>query len=162
MRLLAALPCLLLTVLAAGCASDQGTLAVQVTDGPANIDDFTSLNITVSSIDIQGDGGSHSYTPAHPTFDLTKLTSGNTTTLFKDSVASGNYSRLELHITSAVGQLKAGGQVDVKAPSGTLFVEQRFTVGGGATTTFTFDIHVVKKGSGDYGLQPNVSGSRAS
>lgn len=162
MRIAALLLGLLSTAFLAGCASSTGTLQVQATDAPDNIGDFSSLTITVSSIDVQGTGGSTSYTPSQPTFDLTKLTNGNTTTLFKDQVAAGNYSRLEFKVASAKGVLRAGGAaIDVKSPSGTLFLNKHFTVGAGETTTFVFDIHVVKKGTGDYSLQPNAAGSRA-
>jgi hypothetical protein len=154
---------LLLTALLAGCASSgTGTLDVQATDAPDNLGDFSSLTVTVSSIDVQGEGGSHSYAPSHPSFDLAKLANGNTTSLFRDAVAAGNYTRIEFQVSGATGVLKAdGSSIAVKAPGGTIFLNQRFTVGGGQVTTFVFDLHVVKKGNGDYSLQPNASGSRS-
>lgn len=162
MRRILASTALLLTALLSGCASSgTGTLDVQATDAPDNLGDFANLMITVSSIDVQGSGGAHSYNPSHPTFDLTKLKDGNTTSLFRDQVAVGNYSKMEFKISSAVGILNSNGtQVDVKVPSGTMFVNQHFAVSEGSTTTFVFDIHVVRQGNGGYSLQPNASGSK--
>ncbi|MHB8632884.1 MAG: DUF4382 domain-containing protein [Thermoplasmatota archaeon] len=145
----------------AGCTSSgTGTFTLHATDAADNIGDFQSLTVTVTSIDLtMKDGGVTSYTPASPTFDLTKLTSGNTTTLFHDQVKAGNYTRLELKVQDANGVLTAGGTTTVKAPSGTLFVDQPFTVGSGQETKFTFDIQVHREGNGDYIFKPNAGGS---
>jgi len=148
----------------AGCSSSgQGNLAVQATDAPDDLGDFSSLTVHVDQISIQGDGaGNHSYAPSHPTFDLTQLHDGNVSTLFNGSVPAGNYTYLELHITSASGVLKDGGQsVDVKVPSSRIFLNTHFSVAPGKTTTFTFDVQVHQVGNGDYQLKPNASGSRA-
>jgi len=152
-----------LTALAlSGCTgSGDGTLTVQATDAPDNLGDFSSLTIEVSSIDVTGPHGVQSYTPATSSFDLTKLASGNTTTLFHGSVANGTYSKVEFVIAKATGVLKSSGQsVDVGAPKGSIFLPQQFTVGAGQETTFLFDIHVVAKGNGAYALAPNAGGSR--
>ncbi len=154
---------LLLTALSlAGCASSEGTLGVHVTDAPGAIGDFTSLTITVSAIELKDKdgGGSTSFAPASPTFDLVRLLNGNLTTLFRDSVPAGNYSKLELVIASAQGVLKSGGTVEVAAPKGSIFLPTQFTVKGGGNVDFLFDIHVVAKGNGAYSLQPNAGGSR--
>ena len=153
-------------LLLAGCSSSAGTgtLAVQATDAPDDLGDFSSLTVHVDSISIHGDGdgSNHSYAPASPTFDLTQLHDGNVSTLFNGSVPAGNYTYLELHIQSASGVLKDGGQtVDVKAPSSRIFLNTRFTVASGKTTTFTFDVQVHQLGNGDYQLKPNASGSHA-
>jgi hypothetical protein len=146
----------------AGClSSGSGTLDVQATDAPDNLDDFRHLNVTVTSIVIRmKDGGDKSYTPSSSTFDLTTLNGGTTKSLFKDDVPAGNYTRLELKVQDAMGDLKAGGSVAVKAPSGTLFLNRGFTVEEGKTTTFVFDIQVHKLGNGGYNFQPNASGSK--
>ena len=147
----------------AGCsASGSGTLAVQATDLPGNIADFSSLNVTVTAIEVtmQG-GGQTSYAPSHGSFDLTKLTNGNLTTLFKDSVKVGNYSKLSLRVSDANGALKTGGRATVKAPGGALSVEHSFTVKAGKETTFVFDVVVHMEGDGSYIFQPNATGIRA-
>lgn len=154
----------LLALLLSGCATKSGTLAVQASDAPDDLGDFTSLTVTVDKITIHGEGAQNkSYTPAHPTFDLTQLKDGNVSTLFNGSVAAGTYTYLELHIQSAQGVLAAGGSsVDVKAPSDRIFLNTHFTVAAGQQTTFVFDVQVHKVGTGDYQLKPNASGSHAS
>lgn len=158
---IASLACL--CVLSAGCASKSGTLAVQATDAPDDLGDFSSLTVHVDRITVHGDGISNkSYTPASPTFDLTRLHDGNLTTLFNGSVAAGTYTYLELHIQSAQGTLKSGGgSVQVAAPSSRIFLNTHFTVEEGKQTTFVFDVQVHKLGNGDYQLKPNAAGSRA-
>ncbi len=149
----------------AGCTagSGTGTLTVQATDLPGDIADFRWLNVTVTSIDLTlKDGGHSSYAPSNGTFDLAQLTSGNVTTLFRDDVKSGNYTKLSLKIADATGILTTGGEVSVKAPGGTVFLTTAFTVKAGAETTFLFDVVVHQEGNGDYIFQPNASGSRIS
>ncbi|MEK6974903.1 MAG: DUF4382 domain-containing protein [Candidatus Thermoplasmatota archaeon] len=153
---------LFLALALSGCSSNgEGTLQVQVTDLPGDIADFSALPVTVSSIELtMKDGGKESYAPSDGTFDLTTLVNGNTTTLFKDDVKAGNYTRLALKVRDATGTLKSGGQVAVTTPGGTLFLEQAFTVKEGEETNFLFDVVVHKEGNGQYIFQPNASGSR--
>jgi hypothetical protein len=146
-----------------GCTgAGSGTLTVQVTDLPGDIADFAHLNVTVTSIDVTMKDGSHeSYSPSNATFDLTTLATGNLSTLFKDSVKAGEYTKLSLRVADGQGTLRADGtHVTVKAPGGTLSSEQKFTVDSGEETTFVFDIIVHMEGNGDYILQPNVTGIR--
>ncbi|MHB8603698.1 MAG: DUF4382 domain-containing protein [Thermoplasmatota archaeon] len=148
--------------LVAGCTSSgNGTLTVAATDAPDNLGDFSALTVTVSAIEVFGANGPTSYAPSTPTFDLTKLTSGNVSTLFSGPVPPGNYSKLQLDISSGTGTLKSGGAADVKAPGGKLFLALAFTVASGKETKFTFDIQVVKLGNGGYNFQPNATGSKA-
>lgn len=162
MRSFAFLGLVLAAALFAGCASSgTGTLNLHVTDAPDNIGDFASLNVTVTSITLTNkDGGNKDYTPANGTFDLTKLQSGNVSTIFGGPVDLGNYTKLTLHVSDAKGVLAADGKsVDVKAPSGQLFLTTSFEIASGKTTDFLFDIHVVKQGNGGYSFQPNATGS---
>lgn len=153
---------LLIPALLAGCtSSSNGTFGLHVTDAPDNIGDFASLTVNVDKITLTtNDGKTHDYTPASPTFDLTKLTSGNLTTLFNGSVATGNYTKLELHITAATGVLRAtNASVSVKTPSDRIFLDTSFEVAAGKETDFVFDIQVHQEGNGDYIFKPNATGS---
>lgn len=158
--LLALAPALVLALLTGCTSSGNGTLAVRATDAPDNLGDFSSLNVTVSSITLtKSDGGTKDYAPSAGTFDLTKLTSGNTTTLFSGAVDNGNYTKLTLHVGNGAGTLTSGAAQSVKAPGDQLFLTSPFEVASGKTTTFTFDIQVVKRGNGDYNFQPNADAS---
>ncbi|MCA1811202.1 MAG: DUF4382 domain-containing protein [Halobacteriales archaeon] len=136
---------------------------MHATDAPDDIGDFSSLTIQVARINLKGGGAggaNSSYAPATSSFDLTKLTNGNLTTLFKDQVPAGNYTYLEIEVSSATGVLKAGGKsVDVKAPSNRIFLNTHFEVKAGQETDFLFDIQVHMVGNGDYQLKPNAGGS---
>lgn len=153
----------------AGCmgSGDEGQLALHVTDAPDDIGDFASLNVTVEKIVLHKKGSSDEndtsskseHAPSAGTFDLTKLVSGNVTTIFADAVPAGDYGKLTLFIRDARGVLVDGGEVDVKAPSGRLFVNTDFTITEGEETDFLFDIQVHETGKGEYQFKPNATGS---
>ncbi|MEA3201144.1 MAG: hypothetical protein QOE90_2572 [Thermoplasmata archaeon] len=155
--LLASMALLLLS----GCASSNGTLSLHVTDAPDNLGDFSVLNVTVTKITLTGkDGGEKDYAPASGTFDLTKLASGNVSTIFSGAVDNGNYTKLTLSIQDAKGVLKSNGQsVDVKAPGGKIFLATSFEIASGKETDFLFDVQVHVEGNGGYVFQPNATGS---
>lgn len=151
-----------LVVLLAGCASSDGTgrFALHVTDAPDDIGDFSFLNVTVSKIELTAkDGGKRELDPATATFDLTKLVSGNTTTLFNGTVPVGNFTRLDLSLADALGTLQDGSRVEVQVPSGRIFLNTAFEIAEGQETSFLFDIQVNQEGNGDYALKPNADGS---
>lgn len=150
----------------AGCMSDgEGRFVLHVTDAPDNIGDFASLNVTVERIvlskktDAGVEGGSVTHAPATSTFDLTKLTNGNVSTIFRDGVEAGSYGKLTLHVANATGVLLDGTTVAVKAPSGRLFLNTDFTIEEGQETEFLFDIQVHRTGNGEYQFKPNADGS---
>ena len=51
---------------------------------------------------------------------------------------------------------------EYRQSKGSIFLPLQFKVAAGQETSFVFDMHVVAKGNGDYSLQPNAGGSRAS
>lgn len=155
---------LLTSLVFAGCAAEDpptGQFALFVTDEPDDIGDFSALNVTVTRIELAGkDNKSAAYEPASRTFDLTTLVAGNVSTLFNGSVAAGDYKKLDLFISEAKGTLAADGSVvDVKVPSGRIFLNTDFTVAEGQTTEFLFDVQVHQTGAGEYQLKPNADGS---
>lgn len=157
------LPALATIALLAGCmgSGDTGTFTLHATDAPDDIGDFLYLNVTVDRIELKPkDGDAASYNASAPTFDLTKLTNGNVTTLFSDEIPVGNYTKLDLFISNATGTLVGDGStVSVKAPSGRLFLNTAFEIAAGEETQFLFDIQVHQVGNGDYQFKPNADGS---
>lgn len=148
----------------AGCVGGEGgegRFVLFVTDQPNAIDDFSSLTVTVDRIVIAtGDNETQTLEPAEPTFDLTQLLEGNTSTLFNGTVPTGEYTRLDLYVSEATGVLRADGStVDVGAPSGRIFLNTAFTISEDETTTFLFDVQVIRLGNGEYQLKPNADGS---
>ena len=146
-----------------------GTFVLQVTDQPSAIDDFDSLNVTVSEVWLHKTGEAEAgngtnetgegitLEPSNPTFDLTKLREGNMTTIVNESVGTGKYTQVRLIIESAKG-IANGNMVNVIVPSGMLKIVKPFTITENQTATFIFDINVVKAGK-KYNLVPVIGKS---
>lgn len=146
-----------------------GTFILQVTDQPSAIDDFDSLNVSVSEVWIHKAGEAGNETnetgewitlePSNRVFDLTKLREGNVTTIVNESVETGDYTKVRLIIGSAEGVVN-GEMVDVNVPSEMLEIVKPFTIAENATVTFVFDIDVVSAGkAGKYNLRPVIGKS---
>ena len=145
---------------------EKGTFRLQVTDQPSAIGDFESLNVTVSEVRIhRASAGNETnetgewitLEPFNQTFDLTKLQGGNVTTIVNESVETGNYTQIRLIVESAEG-FADDDMVDVSVPSGTLKIVKPFVIAENQTTTFLFDINVVKTGK-NYNLLPVIGKS---
>jgi len=144
-----------------------GTFVVQVTDQPSAIDDFDSLNVTVSEVRLHKAGEAGNGTnetgewmilePSNRTFDLTKLQDGNMTTIVNESIETGKYTQVRLIVESTEG-LVNGNMVNVTVPSEMLRIVKPFTITENQTATFIFDINVVKAGK-KYNLVPVIGKS---
>lgn len=170
MRPLLAALLVLLPLVLAGCTGGDGagTFRLHVTDEPDDIGDFAHLNVTVAQIVLHAKGeddpnstrGQVATSPRNGTFDLTRLTNGNVTTIFEGNVPAGAYGKLTLVLLGgARGVLLNGTEVDVKAPSNRLFLNADFTIAEGEETDFLFDVQVHRTGNGEYQLKPNATGS---
>jgi hypothetical protein len=144
----------------------KGTFRLQVTDQPSAIGDFESLNVTVSEVRVHRalagnetneTGEWITFEPSNQTFDLTKLQEGNVTTIVNESVEAGNYTQVRLIVESAEGFANEN-LVNVNVPSGTLKIVKPFVIAANQTTTFLFDINVVKTGK-NYNLLPVIGKS---
>jgi hypothetical protein len=144
-----------------------GTFVLQVTDQPSAIDDFDSLNVTVSEVRLHKAGETGNGTnetgewmilePSNRTFDLTKLQDGNVTTIINESIGTGKYTQVRLIVESANGLVNET-MVNVTVPSDTLKIVKPFTITENQTATFIFDINVVKAGK-KYNLVPVIGKS---
>ena len=136
-----------------------GTLYFAVTDRPNAIGDFTSLTVSVSKISIHSASDNLEntwldFTPSIDNFDLVSLESGDIQILVSTPLQTGRYTQVRLVVTSAVGILKTGGTENVTVPSGELKLVQSFQIEENKTTTFVFDLNVVKTGNNAYMLSP--------
>ncbi|MCD6414121.1 MAG: DUF4382 domain-containing protein [Candidatus Diapherotrites archaeon] len=160
----------LFAIVLIGCVEDQGpgpgstgqaTFEVLVSDQPSNISDFDLLEVTLSKIRVfkSGDNtGFEEFSPAVETFDLTQLQGGNALSLINTTLPQGNYTKIEFHVTNITG-IVDNETVEVKVPSEKLMITQDFELTGNQTTSFVFDMTVIKKGTGDYNLLPVISES---
>jgi hypothetical protein len=154
-----------------------GTVGILLTDKPADLSLFTSINATIKSVELLGDdeGGKVTiYSGPPKTYDLLKLTHEAIPFTFKDDVPVGTYckirlilSDLELVLTDDTPDdltdnptehpnLPGNGKLDLVA-------QNCFEVGPGEVVTLQIDIdagnsiHIVEKGNNKgYNFRPVV------
>ena len=159
---------LALVVSACGSSPTQANLRLMVSDQPNVIGDFAYLNVTISSIGVHRVGDNSTWIQFSPnigTVDLTKLQGNNATEIWSGNITAGQYDKVFIYVSNVEGNLTASagnGTVNVKLPSGKLQISKPFTISGNGTTSFVFDITVIKAGeSGQYILEPQIANSGA-
>ena len=187
------------TALLAGCSGSGGgddsdggdgsgtsSFRLMISDQPAAIRSFDSLNVSLSSARIHRAEDDETMTPGvvtegnatssetttdgtgsegfvefdldGVTVDLTQVTGDRAVSVLADELAAGRYSGIELHVESVDGVVD-GEDVDVMVPSNRLRIIKPFEVGDGSELDFVFDISVIKKGPNGYNLLPVVGKS---
>jgi hypothetical protein len=169
--------------LLAGCAGDgteTGEFRLLISDQPTVIDDFDSLNVTISSARIFRAGDDEEVTTGvinetstetgngegfiefefdAETVDLTQVTGDRAVAVLEDELEAGQYTGIELHVDSAEGVVE-GEDVDVKVPSNRLRIARPFEIAADEELSFVFDINVIRKGTMDeYNLLPVIGKS---
>lgn len=143
--------------------STQGSLNFYVSDQENAIDDFDSLNATVSKVGFQRGGESGNWTEYdvdNRTVDLTELKGDNATLMETFDLETGNYTKVFIHVSAVNGTLTDGSSADVKLPSEKLQLNENFRIEENATVDFVYDITVIKRGgSGSYNIKPVASES---
>lgn len=165
---------LALVLLVSGCASQgstdtsiAGELNLYVSDRPADIDKFDHVNVTVSEVrlflesDNESNQSSRSFNISE-TVDLTELKGENATSVLREDIEAGNYSRMELGSSNIEAEINKS-PVEIKLPSGKLQLNKAFEVRPNETTEFVFDIQVTLRGNQQnnqgYILRPVISQS---
>ncbi len=156
---------------AAGCGSQQGTLVMQITDAPSDLNIEKAL-ITLSSIEVhtaavesqdenatnETASGWVTVVQEPKTFDLIQLVDV-TALLGETLLPAGKYTQIRLHLDSAVITID-GQEFVLDVPSDSLKLVKSFDIIAGQTTTLTLDFDaqesVVATGNGDYRLKPTV------
>jgi hypothetical protein len=156
-----------LTVVSAN-PSAAGNFAFLVTDEVNAIGDFNQLNITLQKINLlQKDSPDKwiEFVPETQQFDLTLLPNGKTQQLWQGNIPEGQYSTVVIYVSDVQGLLKASGtSLNIKLPSNKLQITKGFEVGQNSTTSFVYDLTVVKAGNdknGKYLLKPQIDTSGA-
>ena len=157
-------------------AGSTGTVNFYVSDKPGALDDFRSLNVTISRVGFKrtgdaagtnetnesdgGDGDWVEYEVDDRSVDLTRLVGDNATMLDSFAVGNGSYEKVFAYVSDVNGTLTDGSDQRVKLPSGKLQLNSQFTVGANESVDFVFDIQVHEAGkSGKYILKPVISES---
>lgn len=131
-----------------------------VSDAPADIDDFDSLVVDFSKARIFKENSSFEEFPVeNESVDLTQLIGELAVPILEVNLTEGTYTKIELHVADVDGIVN-NESVEVKVPSNKLMITNTFTISNNDTTTFVFDINVVKRGNQDsYNLLPVISES---
>ncbi|MFW5918605.1 MAG: DUF4382 domain-containing protein [Halanaeroarchaeum sp.] len=173
----------LATTLVAGCSGDStgtGEFRLLISDQPTDIDDFESLDVTLSSARVfradddeelttgvvnetsteTEDGeGFVEFDLDSVTVDLTQVKGDRAVSVLEDELEEGRYSGIELRVASAEGVVD-GEDVEVTVPSDRLRIIKPFEIGADEELSFVFDINVVQKGPADgYNLLPVIGKS---
>lgn len=151
-----------------GSGEEPGRLDLQVSDAPADIGDFRSLEVTFSKARIFTADGFEERDLDNPKVDLTKVID-NPESVLVTELEPGRYNKIELHVANVEAVLKSTGyaneedggtEANVMVPSDRLQIVMPFEVASGETTVFVFDINVVRKGlTANYNLLPVIAKS---
>lgn len=125
-------------------AKAEGTLVIRVTDAP--VQDLKSLNITIDSFEAHQKETDNwinvSVLGGQMTFDLVKLRNNLSEVAATDELRAGNYTKIRMHIVSAMAQVDGGSPFDVRFPPNKLDIIVHFEIKADATTTLIIDIQV--------------------
>ncbi|MCQ4335059.1 DUF4382 domain-containing protein [Natronomonas sp. F2-12] len=187
------------TVLLAGCSGSDsdsedgstasGTFRLLISDQPVAIEDFDSLDVTLSAARVFRADEDEEITPGvvngtdnttdddtedseddesegvvefdldSVTVDLTQVKGDRAVSVLEGELDEGRYSGIELRVASAEGVVD-GEAVDVKVPSNRLRIIKPFEIGSDEELDFVFDINVIQKGpTGGYNLLPVIGKS---
>lgn len=120
-----------------------GTLDIKVTDAP--VQDLSSLNITVDQFEVHqqetGQWINVTINKGQVTFDLVKLRN-ITQDAALDQITPGNYTKIRMHVLSAIAQIDGGDLITVRFPPNKLDIIVHFEVKAGQTTSVILDIQV--------------------
>lgn len=146
--------------------SSDGNFVFMVSDEENAIGDFSNLYLTVEKVVLLKSGGPQQlieFSPEVREFDLTLLPGEQTQTIWQGNIPEGKYTKIFLYITEIKGIIEATQEeISAKLPSGKLQLNYSFEVTEDTTTSFIFDITVIKTGQADNGkyiLKPQASES---
>jgi len=159
-----------------GGSSGTATINFWVSDQPGAIEDFETLNVTVTRVGFKPANGTtngsmnesmnDSEADAESgwverdvdeaTVDLTELQGARATMIDEFDVENGTYTQVYVRVSSVDGTLTDGTSVDVKLPSQRLRVIKNFEVRSGENVSFVYDITVFERGPNGYIVRPVV------
>ena len=147
----------------------EGNFVFLISDDVNAIDDFESLNVSISKIGLLPSGDTNRWVEFDPEVnevDLTLVPGDKTQEIWRGNVPEGQYTKVFIHVTGVHGILKETGEtVEVKLPSQKLQISKTFQVTTDMVTSFTYDLTVVAAGSPQSGikyiLKPQVGQSSA-
>ena len=140
-----------------------------ISDDVNAIDEFDHVYVTISEIGVQSGGESGYWTVFPPDItepvDLKPLVGENALEIWSGNLTPGAYSKVFIYVSEVNGIFTTalgGGKKTIKLPSEKLHILKPFIISENTTTSFVYDVTVVKAGqSGQYILQPQIAQSGA-
>ena len=142
-------------------STQEGRAVFTMTDDAANMDEVTSIKITVNSIKVLNESESWiTVSNEQQTYDLLKLKSSGTQVLLAEyNLTPGTYNQIRLSISQIV-VTDASGDHMAKLPSGELKIVGKLVINENSTSTVKFDFIVDESlhltGNGTYIFAPVV------
>ncbi len=164
-------PCALLLLTSCGYGSSSSSgLAISVADAP--IDTANSVNITLTEMDVTGQGGIHYFPfPSPVTLNFYQLQGGLSQFLIDANLPPGHYSSITLYFAATPGTTVSnitfigGGTYPLVIPNGaptTFTLPVNFYLTQNGTANYTIDLDLRKSifpdtnNPGQYILQPSL------
>jgi len=148
-------------------AGEEANFRFLISDDVNAIDNFASVNVTISKIGVHSSGESGNWTEFTPDItkvDLKPLVGENAIEIWNGNLTAGEYNKVFIYVSDIHGILTeelGGEEVDIKLPSNKLQISKPFTIGD-SVVNFVYDITVIKAGkSGKYVLKPQIAQSGA-
>lgn len=148
--------------------SPEGNFVFLISDAVNAIDNFSSLNLTISSIGLLPEGSDKwiEIEPEENSVDLTTLQGDAEQEIWRDNLATGSYTNVFIYVSQVTGTLKGeedSDPIEIKLPSGKLHLSMPFQVSAESITHFTYDLTVIATGNakngGKYILKPVIGES---
>ena len=144
----------------------DGNFRFLISDEANAIEEFSSVNITISKIGLKKAGESGNWTEFVPNItevDLKPLVGENATEIWNGNLTPGEYTKVFIYVTEVKGILSDNvTSANVTLPGPKLHISKPFVIAADNTTNFVYDITVVKAGKSDkYILKPQIAESGA-
>jgi len=146
-----------------------GNFVFLVSDDINAISDFSSLSVTIDKVELLQSGDQEQlveFIPETTEFDLSQLPGEKTKQLWRGDIPEGKYTKEVVYVSQVEGVLKSTGEtLEIKLPSNKLQLSVTFQVSPDNVTSFTYDLTVIKTGSGKnskYILKPQAEASGSS
>ncbi len=144
----------------------EGNFIFLISDDVNAIEEFSSVNISISKIGLVSANNSDEvieFEPEVREVDLTLVKGEKTKQIWRGNIPISQYNNIFIYVDKVSGVFKDTEQeIEIKLPSNKIHISKPFSVGENEIVSFTFDVTVIKAGSsGQYILQPQVDESGA-
>jgi hypothetical protein len=149
--------------------SAEGNFIFLISDDVNAINDFVSVNVSISKINLLQSGDMNQvieFEPEIGVVDLTLVQGDKTQEIWRGDIPEGEFTSVSIEVSDVRGILKeTGEEVEIKLPGQKLHISKHFQVSADAVTTFTYDLTVIAAGNADnslkYILKPQLDQSGA-